>query len=74
MEDGIERKILEEMAIRHVVKKDEIFNFFKDQKDVTKDVINVIMRSLVQRGLIIGIYVSSSTFAITQKGIREVSD
>ena len=37
-----------------------------------KSVVDSITKTLVQRGLIIPLYASETTFAVTQKGMREI--
>jgi len=72
MEDGIEKKILEEMCVRLVANKSEIMNFIiKSKGEVASGVINSITKSLVQKGLLIEVYSSTRSFAITQKGIKQ---
>jgi len=70
MEDGIEKKILEEMNLRLVANKSEIIAIFKD-KGITPSAIESTIKSLVQRGLLVNVYSSSPTFAITQKGMKQ---
>lgn len=71
MENGVERKILEEMAMRLVAKRSEIMGMFKGRDDVTRETIKVITKSLAQKGLLTMIHTSETSFAITQKGIRK---
>ena len=72
MEDGIERKILEEMAERLVAKKSEISNFLSEKGNFSKEAITAVTKSLLERGLLTPVYSSETTYAITQKGIKEV--
>jgi len=72
MYDGIEKKILKEMSRRLVVKKIELLEFAKKQK-ISRNTINAVSKMLVQKGLLTTVYASESTFAITQKGIREAN-
>lgn len=72
MEDGIEKKILEEMCVRLVANKSEIMSFIiKNKGEVASGVINSITKSLVQKGLLIEVYSSTRSFAITTKGIKK---
>ena len=73
MEDGVERKILEEMAERLVANKREILSFVSKEKEVPMSVINSITKSLAQRGLLTEVYSSETSYAITQRGIKEAS-
>ena len=73
--EQVAQRILEIMGERLVVRKSELIDFIKD--DVKNPgnpwkVVDTITKMLVQRGLITPLYTSESTFAITQKGIREL--
>ena len=72
MYDGIEKKMLEEMSRRLVAKKIELWEFAKKQK-ISKSAMDSVTKILVQKGMLTKIYASESTFAITQKGIREAN-
>ena len=72
MYDGIEKKILKEMSERLVARKIELWEFAKKQK-ISESAINTVTRMMVQKGLLTTVYASESTFAITQKGMREAS-
>jgi len=62
------------MCVRLVANKSEIMNFIiKSKGEVASDVINSITKSLVQKGLLIEVYSSTRSFAITTKGIRHVN-
>jgi len=74
LENGIEKKILEEMSVRLVANRSEIMDFIiKNKGEVESGVINSITKSLVQKGLLIEVYSSTKSFAITTKGIKENS-
>ncbi|PIV68721.1 MAG: hypothetical protein COY38_04045 [Candidatus Aenigmarchaeota archaeon CG_4_10_14_0_8_um_filter_37_24] len=73
MENGIERKILEEMCERLVASKSEILGFLVKEDEIPTPVIDSVTKTLVQRGLLTKIYSSAPTFAITQKGMKEAS-
>ncbi|MEM5793158.1 MAG: hypothetical protein QXY45_02255 [Candidatus Aenigmatarchaeota archaeon] len=70
MEDGIEKKILQEMSNRLVANKSELIEIFKG-KNIQPSIIESTIKSLVQRGLLVPVYSSSPTFAITQKGLKQ---
>ena len=70
MEDGIEKKILEEMTIRLVATKGEIIDFISKDHQTEKSTIDSITKSLVQRGLLRKVYSSTTSFAITKDGMR----
>jgi len=69
MEDGIEKKILEELCVRLVASKSEIMAFLKDN-EVTQAIVDSVSKSMVQKGLLTEVYSSSRSFAITRKGMR----
>jgi len=70
LEDGIEKKILEEMSNRLVANKSEIMEIFKG-RNIPPSMVESALKSLISRGLLINIYSSSPTFAITQKGMKQ---
>lgn len=73
MYDGIEKKILKKMSESLVMRKSELIEFLNGEEKVSESVVNSITRLLVQKGLITKVYATESTFAITQKGIKEVN-
>ena len=74
MYEKIEKKIMKIMKEKLVARKSELIEHVK--RDVTgnphspKSVVDSITKTLVQRGFILPLYTSETTFAITQKGIR----
>ncbi|MBD3155250.1 MAG: hypothetical protein GF368_01180 [Candidatus Aenigmarchaeota archaeon] len=70
MEDGIERKILEEMTVHLVATRKEIMNFVNGEKDVPMSVIKSVTTSMVQKGFLKEISTSTTSYAITKKGMR----
>jgi len=72
MYDGLEKKILKEMSERLVARKVELWELAKKQK-ISKNAISTVTKMMVQKGLLTTVYASESTFAITQKGMREAS-
>lgn len=74
--ERIAEKILQRMGEVLVVRKSELIDFIKD--DVKnpgnpRSIVDATTKMLVQRGLITPVYASQSTFAITQKGMKELS-
>ena len=75
MYDKITKKVLERFRDKLVVRKSDLVELIRD--DVSKnpgnpsEMINVITNILVQRKMITPLYMSQSTFAITQIGVRE---
>jgi len=70
----INRKILDKFKEKLVVNKNELIDLIKD--DVKnpgnpRKVIDAMTKMLVQKKMIIPLYTSESTFAITQRGIKE---
>lgn len=73
MEDGIERKVLEELVKNLVMKKDELVRFLDGKVDNPESSLEMVMKNLIAKQLVT--YVSpigESCFAVTQKGMREV--
>lgn len=74
MYEKVEKKIMKLMKEKLVARKIELIEHIKG--DVTsnphspKSVVDSITKTLVQRGFIIPLYASETTFAITQKGMR----
>lgn len=73
MYNGIEKKILEKMSKKLVMKKTEIMTIINKDVSSPNQVLKSVMKMLSQRGLVVPVYAYESTFAITQKGIKEAS-
>lgn len=71
MNDGIEREILEEIAEKLLMKKEEIIFLLENKVDDPLKSANEIMNSLIKQGLITPAPVGTSAYAVTQKGMRE---
>ena len=76
MYEEIERKIMKLMSEKLVARKSELLEhvkkYIKGNPHSPKAVVDSVTKDLLQRGYIIPLYTSETTFAITQKGIREV--
>lgn len=70
MEDGIERKILEEMTVHLVATRKEIMSFVNGEKEVPMSVIKSVTTSMVQKGFLKEISTATTSYAITKKGMR----
>lgn len=71
--NGFQRQILEEIAKRMVMKKEELVSFLGDKVENPSSYVQAVTKALSEQGLIT--YVSplgQSCYAITQKGMREV--
>lgn len=69
--NGIEKRVLEELAVRLVMKKSEIVEFLKDKVENPFSTVEYVTKSLLTQGLITYVRViGESCIAITQKGIR----
>ena len=71
--NGFQRQILEEIAKRMVMKKEELISFLGDKVENPSSYVQIVTKALSEQGLIT--YVSplgQSCYAITQKGMREV--
>ena len=76
MYENVEKKILKIMSEKLVVRKTELIDLvrgdIKGNPHSPKNVVDNITKTLVQRRLIVPLYASETTFAITQKGMRVV--
>jgi hypothetical protein len=71
--NGFERQILEEIAKRMVVKKEELVSFFENKVENPSSYVQNATKALSERGLITNVSpLGQSCYAITQKGMREV--
>ena len=70
--DGIEKKILERMCQNLVVRKSELIQFVRDDTKNPRDMVDVVTKSLITKGLIISVYASETTFAVTQRGMKHM--
>jgi len=67
--DGIEKEILEEMAKRLVMSKEELFKLVEGKLDVAG--LNNLLKSLIEKGYLANISpLGSSSYIITTKGIK----
>lgn len=75
MYEAITKKVLEQFREKLVVRKTELIDLIKD--DVSKnpgnpsEVIENITKMLIQKKMITPVFASTSTFAITQTGVRQ---
>jgi predicted transcriptional regulator len=71
--DAITKKIMDRMKEVLVARKTELIDFVKGNinPEDPKVVVSNILNELAQKGLITPLYASESTFAITQKGMRQ---
>jgi predicted transcriptional regulator len=72
----VAQKILKRMGEKLVMRKSELIEYIKNNVKINpkdpSDVVSSALKMLVQKGLITPVYASESTFAITQRGIREL--
>jgi ribosomal protein S25 len=69
MEDGIEKEILEEIAKRLVVSKEELFKMVEGKVDLAT--LENALRSLEEKGYLAKVSpLGSSSFVVTTKGIK----
>jgi hypothetical protein len=76
MYEKITKKIMELMGEKLVARKSELLECvegdIKGNPHSPKSVVDSITKILVQKGFITPVYASETTFAITQKGMRQV--
>ena len=75
MYEKVEKKIMKIMGEKLVARKSELLERvkgdIKSNPHSPKSVVDSITKTLVQRGLLTPLYASETTFAITQRGMRE---
>ncbi|MEM5772799.1 MAG: hypothetical protein QXL86_01045 [Candidatus Aenigmatarchaeota archaeon] len=71
--DGIEKEILEEIAKRLVISKEELFKLVEGKADLTA--LENVLKSLIEKGYLTNISpLGSSSYIITTKGIKTVEN
>lgn len=73
MNDGFEKEVLQHIAERLLLKKIEIVLMLKDRTDDPNRAANEILSSLLRQGMIALTPAGDSTYAVTQKGMRETA-
>jgi hypothetical protein len=70
--DALTKKIIDRMKEVLVARKTELIDFVKGDinPEDPKVVVGNILSELTQKGFITPLYASESTFAITQKGMK----
>lgn len=75
MNDGIEKKVLQELASRELMKRDELVNFLQGKVENAKSAAEDMMRQLIFKGFATNLTpVGESCIIITQKGMRAVRE
>jgi RNA-binding protein YhbY len=73
IQDGLEKEVLEEIAKKMLVKKEELVLFLENKVENPVSTAESIVKLLIDKGLITYVEVIGKTcYAITQKGMREV--
>ena len=74
-QEKLARKILERMGEVLVARKSELVELIKNDvnPENPKTVVDMITRMLAQKGLVTPLYACETTFAITKKGMKEIS-
>jgi predicted transcriptional regulator len=71
--NGFQRQILEEIAKKMVVKKEELVSFLENKVENPSSYVQAVVKALSEHGLIVYVTpLGQSCYAITQKGMREV--
>jgi hypothetical protein len=71
--NGFQRQILEEIAKKMVVKKEELVSFLENKVENPSSYVQTVVKALSGQGLIVYVTpLGQSCYAITQKGMREV--
>ncbi|MEM7825624.1 MAG: BlaI/MecI/CopY family transcriptional regulator [Candidatus Aenigmatarchaeota archaeon] len=73
IQDGIEREVLEEIARKMLVKKEELVLFLENKVENPISTVETIVKLLIDKGLVTYVEViGKSCYAITQRGLREL--
>jgi predicted transcriptional regulator len=71
MRDDIVKEIMEIMKEKQVSRKWEVYEEIKKSKKISKKEFEKILNELMEKHWLVSIYGSDTTFALTQKGMRE---
>jgi predicted transcriptional regulator len=71
MKDDIAREIMRIMREKQVSRKWEVYEEVKKNKKISKKDFEKILDELIEKHWLVSIYGSDTTFALTQKGMRE---
>jgi predicted transcriptional regulator len=71
MKDEIAKEIMRIMKEKQVSRKWEVYEEIKKTKKISKKEFEKILDELIEKHWLVSIYGSDTTFALTQKGMRE---
>ena len=71
MKESRARAIMRIMKEKQVSRKWEVYEELKKSKKISKKEFEKILDELIEKRWLVSIYGSDTTFALTQKGIRE---
>ena len=71
MKDEIAKEIMSIMKEKQVSRKWEVYEEIKKNRKISKKEFEKILNELIEKHWLVSIYGSDTTFALTQKGIRE---
>ncbi len=71
MKDDIAKEIMKIMKEKQVSKKWEVFEELTKKKKISKKEFENIINELIEKNWLVSIYGGNTTFALTQKGMRE---
>lgn len=66
--NGIEKEVLEEIAKRLLMSKEELLKIFENKVDLSA--LEEILKSLIEKGYIANISPLGSSYVVTVKGIK----
>ncbi|MGC8812205.1 MAG: hypothetical protein ACP5O8_01295 [Candidatus Aenigmatarchaeota archaeon] len=73
IQDGLEKEVLEEIARKMLVKKEELVLFLENKVENPVSAVESTVKLLIDKGLVTYVEVIGKTcYAITQKGMREI--
>jgi len=71
MRDEITKEIMRVMKEKQVSRKWEVYEEIKKGKKISKKEFEKILDELIEKHWLVSIYGSDTTFALTQKGMKE---
>jgi len=71
MNNDIAKEIMKIMKEKQVSRKWEVFEEISKKKKISKKEFEKTLDELLEKNLLVSVYGGNTTFALTQKGLRE---
>ncbi|MEM5799278.1 MAG: BlaI/MecI/CopY family transcriptional regulator [Candidatus Aenigmatarchaeota archaeon] len=69
--NDVEKEIMKIMKEKQVSRKWEIFDEISKKKKISKKEFEKVLNQLLEKNWLVSIYGGNTTFALTQRGLRE---